>query len=479
MKNIVLYGAGTRGERMCKLLEESGMNLLAILDASKKKIGTEFHGRIIEAPEMIKTYKKYTLCITIGDRELAKQARESLKAISSVTEAEEVSYNALMLESLRKNKKINKYVESLARPQGRNSYLFVCYDAMALGGIEEWTRTICSDLRDSGMNNVYILSDYDAAQSEDSLSDIVVRTRLPRTYSSDSIIDIMETIYRHMPCRVITIHADSFLIAAFLLKQKFPGLIDVISSVRGGSGFIYDAYMDFRICTDIYVGVSNDIKRELVQRGIPEQRVHTMTVPFYCEKRLKREYSLSKAMPLRIGYAGRLDGFQNSQKRMDLVLRLIEELATRNVIFAFTIAGDGNAREEMEKIIRERGHGEYVRFLGRLNKADIPCFWKQQDVCINMADLEGRSISIAEAMGHGAVPVVTDTSGVRDDILEGRNGFIVPIGDYQKAADKIAYLAANRYLLPQMGKLAHEVVYPTSLREPHLKFWQKLLSDKQ
>ena len=92
-----------------------------------------------------------------------------------------------------------------------------------------------------------------------------------------------------------------------------------------------------------------------------------------------------------------------------------------------------------------------------------------------MADLEGRAISICEAMGCGAVPVVTDTSGVREDISDGVNGYIVPIGDYKTAADRIEYLYHHRSRLPEMGKIAHEVVYPKSRMEPHIKFWKDLL----
>lgn len=477
MSDMVIYGAGKRGNQLCNLLLEAGISCSAVLDVSSEKIGKVLCGMVIESPDSIKKYNNITVCITIADKNIVHDVREKLRALYGEEDFKEISYNALILKALCASKKIKKYVDSLEAPQGKKNNLFVCYDIAALGGIEAWTINVCSGLIDIGMNNIYILSDCDASRVDGPLSDRIVRPCLPRAFSSDSMIDIMGVIYKHMPCRVITSQPDAYLIAAFLLKQRFPEKIDVVSGIRGGSESIYEAYMDFRVCTDVYVGVSNDIKRALIERGVPEASVFTMHVPFYCDEHLEREYSTSSSIPLRIGYAGRLDGFQHSQKRMDLLLCLIEEIASRDLDFTFTIAGDGTVRKEMEEFVEERGLGGCVRFLGRLNKADIPCFWKQQDICVNMADLEGRSISIVEAMGHGAVPVVTDTSGVRDDILDGRNGYIVPIGDFQKAADRIEYLAGNRYLLPQMGKLAHEVVYPTSRRDQHLDFWKKMLLD--
>lgn len=96
-----------------------------------------------------------------------------------------------------------------------------------------------------------------------------------------------------------------------------------------------------------------------------------------------------------------------------------------------------------------------------------------------MADYEGRSISTLEAMGNGAVPIVTATSGVKEDIIDGLNGYIVPLGDYYTMADRIEYLAQHRSQLFQMGKLAHEVIYPKSSMKKHIEFWKEVFRIKQ
>ena len=55
------------------------------------------------------------------------------------------------------------------------------------------------------------------------------------------------------------------------------------------------------------------------------------------------------------------------------------------------------------------------------------------------------------------------------------NGFIVPLGDYRMMGDKIVYLAKHRERLSEMGRLAHDAVYPKSLMESHLEFWERIL----
>ena len=202
-----------------------------------------------------------------------------------------------------------------------------------------------------------------------------------------------------------------------------------------------------------------------------------MTCPFPCEQKLVRTYTEDSSKPIRIGYAGRMDGMEHSQKRMDLWLNLIEILDNKKINFQLELAGDGPVRHEMEEHVGQKGLKDKVWFRGRIERSEMQTFWKRQDVCVNLADFEGRSISILEAMGNGAVPVVTATSGVREDIIDGVNGYIVPIGDCNAAAERIGYLAEHRECLSVMGEKAHDVVYPKSLMEPHLKFWEELLEN--
>ena len=200
-----------------------------------------------------------------------------------------------------------------------------------------------------------------------------------------------------------------------------------------------------------------------------------MTCPFHCEETLNRTYTMDSSQPIRIGYAGRMDGLEHSQKRMDLMMKLIKELVHRRINFQFELAGDGLAKKELEYFIKENQLENRVKLVGRLDRRQISAFWKLQDIFVNVADYEGRSISMLEAMANGVVPIVTETSGVREEIDNGLNGYYVSLGDYRAIADKVEGLCVNRGLLLKMGSLAHDKVYPESLIEKHVQFWKGLL----
>ena len=159
-------------------------------------------------------------------------------------------------------------------------------------------------------------------------------------------------------------------------------------------------------------------------------------------------------------------------------MKMILTLSAMEINFKAEIAGDGPMREEMYKCIKNNGLQRKVKFLGKIDRNEIAGFWRRQDICVNIADYEGRSISIIEAMGNGAVPVVTMVSGTREDIEDGVNGFLVPLGDYKTMAKRIEYLANKRQLLPEMGKKSHEIIYPKSLMSEHIKLWKKILFGK-
>lgn len=475
-KTLILYGAGRRCRDLCGILNDLSVRNIVIVDSNPELAGRELEGHCIERPERINDYGDSRLCVTIADETEHDLVCEKLVHEYGYQNNRMISYNKVIIDAYANNKEISQRIggrKDCEAGSGRKTRIFDCYNGLVLGGVEVWTMDLCCALIKQGDNDTYIISDQGEYDVPNLLKWHILHAHIDHKihFTKDTISDLAEIIRDKMPCQVITSEVNEVLLAAWLVKKNYPDMVKVISVIHNSNENVYKQYMEFRECTDIYIAVSQDIRRDMIARGIQSAKIYAMTCPFACDEQLRREYTKEESMPLHIGYAGRME---NEQKRMDLFLRLAMELKERNVGFVMEFAGDGTARPEMKRLVAECKLEENMKFPGRLERSKIKDFWRRQDICVNLADYEGRSISIIEAMGNGVVPIVTATSGVKEDITDGMNGYIVPLGDYGAAADRIEYLSNHRMELQKMGRLAHDAVYPKSGMEEHLKFWEKI-----
>jgi glycosyltransferase involved in cell wall biosynthesis len=65
---------------------------------------------------------------------------------------------------------------------------------------------------------------------------------------------------------------------------------------------------------------------------------------------------------------------------------------------------------------------------------------------------EGVPIALIEAMAAGVPIVASDCGAVRDIVDDGQQGYLVPVGDVDRFADRLRLLAGDADLRAQLGK---------------------------
>src|SRR5205814_2137812 len=78
-----------------------------------------------------------------------------------------------------------------------------------------------------------------------------------------------------------------------------------------------------------------------------------------------------------------------------------------------TLAGSGPLQGALERLARQLGIADMVRFAGRLPHAALSPLLSQAAVYVSTSRSDSTSISLLEAMATGAVPVVSDIPGNR------------------------------------------------------------------
>ena len=96
-----------------------------------------------------------------------------------------------------------------------------------------------------------------------------------------------------------------------------------------------------------------------------------------------------------------------------------------------------------------------IRFPGEV-KDPVAYYAKASVFVLPSYYREGLPRTILEAMSCGRAVVTTDWPGCREPIVDGKNGFLVPVRDAQALAEKIQCLAQDRQMVIRMGHEAYE-----------------------
>jgi glycosyltransferase involved in cell wall biosynthesis len=93
-----------------------------------------------------------------------------------------------------------------------------------------------------------------------------------------------------------------------------------------------------------------------------------------------------------------------------------------------------------------------VKFVGRIPHEKMASLLAQADVYVSTSLSDGTSVSLLEAMGSGAFPVVTDIPANREWIINGENGFLISTSDESILTRKILEAIRNRRLLKEASR---------------------------
>ncbi len=114
-------------------------------------------------------------------------------------------------------------------------------------------------------------------------------------------------------------------------------------------------------------------------------------------------------------------------------------------------------KEILEKLIKDNNAENFVLLMGACNtlEQEIP----KGEVYAYSSDYEGMPNSLLEAMAMGMPVVSTDCpcGGPKAVIEDGKNGFLIPVGDEDALADRICRLIEDKELANSFGEEARKI----------------------
>ena len=151
-------------------------------------------------------------------------------------------------------------------------------------------------------------------------------------------------------------------------------------------------------------------------------------------------------------YLGRLKRY----KRVDLVMRAVAALAERGVSCRLLVAGQGDHRDRLEALRTSLELEDLVEFLGFVAHERKLELLRRSWIHVLTSPKEGWGIANLEAAACGTPTVASDSPGLRDSVVDGHTGFLVPHGNVGRLADRIEELLNSEELRVRMGIEARE-----------------------
>lgn len=447
-EELIIFGAGSGAVKVIKTLRSIGTKISALADNDKRKWGTLVEGLTVISPDTLGERACKILIASDYQEEIEKQLLE-MGILDRLVLREEY-----ILDYIRGH--IDEFNTEKVSSDGSSGRVIIDQlESIAYGGIEVWSYLVAEGLAGKG-KKILFLGDpeelFSPAKFRESFRNV------PVIYESyrECLKRLTALILRQLPCTLIVNRQGIALMAAAAVKMLYPEKLKCISIMHTDKQALYRRHGFMHPYIDLIAGVSTDINKRLVEEyGVPREKIRFKESPVICSPVLNRSYTLDKKEPVVLGYGGRI---AKTQKRVDLLLKLIGLLEERGIHYRMKIAGAGAYESRLKDFIREKNLDGRVQFLGKLEKDSMPEFWKSSDIFINVSDYEGTSLSMLEAMAQGAAPVVTRVSGTGDVIRDGGNGCVVELRDMEGAAERIAALADDREKMAAMGEAAGRTI---------------------
>lgn len=108
-----------------------------------------------------------------------------------------------------------------------------------------------------------------------------------------------------------------------------------------------------------------------------------------------------------------------------------------------TAAGSKSVRAELEKELERNGCAKYVIFTGPVPHASMPEYFRSSDIFVLPSLYDNAPLTCLEAISSGTALIGTSAGGMKEYVVNGESGTIVPPADVPALANALIDLLSN------------------------------------
>lgn len=193
----------------------------------------------------------------------------------------------------------------------------------------------------------------------------------------------------------------------------------------------------------------------------------SIIIPNFIEE-LKYNISPISERNNEIAFIGRFD---LKQKRQDIAIKAFNIVLDKYPEMQLSFYGDGPDMEKVEKLALNLGISKNINFYGVVKNINESLL--NSKLFIMTSDFEGIPNALMEAMAIGLPVVSTNCSPGGAELLidDGKNGLLVPTGNFEEMASAILFILDNPKIAERFGNEAKKVKEKYS-KEKILPLWE-------
>ncbi|UIP00997.1 glycosyltransferase family 4 protein [Halobaculum sp. CBA1158] len=200
---------------------------------------------------------------------------------------------------------------------------------------------------------------------------------------------------------------------------------------------------------DVILVQSNHTKQQVTKTiGVPESRVEVLPFPIDTDEYVPGGPNNKNE----ILFVGRINA---QRKNTALLLKAFAHVLEEVPEAELTLVGD-EPNQELLALINDLEIKSSINVEGRV--PDVVPYYQRAAVFALPSNQEGLGIVGLEAQSCGTPVVSTRCGGPSDYIIDGENGFMVPIGDEDAFAEALKRLLTNRQIRNTFGERSRDMV---------------------
>ncbi len=192
------------------------------------------------------------------------------------------------------------------------------------------------------------------------------------------------------------------------------------------------------------LAVSQSTRSDLVALGFDASRITVV------RNGVQPPQSLPEVQrdPATLLYLGRLKPY----KGVEVLIRALPAVLRHHPEAALHIVGQGPDRPRLERVAWSLGLADRVRFHGYLSNAERDRLAARATIALAPSAFEGYGVTCVEAGGRGMPVIASRVQGLRDSVIDGVTGVLVPHGDAHAMAAAVVRLLDDPHTCRSMGE---------------------------